>query len=290
MFIVRDGVNLEQSMVKIMRIYFFLIAILGATWSQAQNTNPYLSQGLISPSPMYDTESKGEASISFVIGNSGEDIIEYSKGEELELTIQLMKGVPLPPNPVSAISGSYAERFNWSYDARERRIRGVQNQPIPGALEGGTGYIQIAYKVMENSTGVGPQCGVRAWLYIPSFLKKDNLNFDDTLQVLTWTIMKPAPMPDFEITRVNQVLNGNVSVNDKIAKGTTYGNPVPKKGNPSACIPEFETTGEFHFACPLAGEYLFDIELCEPQPSKNCMKVPLTITVLAPDSARTGEK
>jgi len=96
------------------------------------------------------------------------------------------------------------------------------------------------------------------------------------------------PEPDFTVTYPNTPTTGDVSTNDKIPNGATYGTPVPRPSNPSACAPTVASTGAYTFNCTTPGVYVFDVPVCEPAPSTICTSEPLTITVLNPNDPNPG--
>lgn len=261
-------------------ILFTILIALGFHQATGQHINPFLFQTLISPSPMYDVASGGSGELAFSVGNSGDDAIELVKGKELILEIDLVNVLPDQPDPLRSINGSFAPMFQWTYDSTRKRFRGLQKERISGAEQGGTGDIRVSVKVSRNSDGGGPKNGFTARILVPEYLTGINLTHDDEVSAFTWTSAKPRALPDFELIAVNRLLRGNVSLNDKVEKGSTYGRPEPKPDNPSTCLPEFTENGEFSFACPVPGEYVFQVELCEPSPSTRCQRVPLTISVI----------
>lgn len=261
-------------------IPFLCLFILVLSRAYGQHVNPFLFQALISPSPMYDLASKGVGELAFSVGNSGDDAIEVVKGQELVLEIELANVVPDQEDALRSLQGSYVAMFEWTYNKLKKTYIGVQKERLPGANDGGAGDIRISVKASNNSSGEGPKNGFTARMLIPEQLSGINLSHDDTISAFTWTSSKPRPLPDFELTTVNKLLKGNVSINDNVEKGSTYGRPEPKPDNPSTCLPEFTENGEFSFACPVTGVYVFQVELCEPLPSTRCQRVPLTISVI----------
>lgn len=259
----------------------FTLSLLWPFLINAQNSNPFVSQGIITPSPLYDVASKGVGEISFNVGNSGDDIIPFIKGQELMVYVVFSKGVPDDRNPLAAISGGFANHFNWKYDSVKRTFTGIQNQPIGEALNGGVGEVKIKYRVTENTVGVGPQNGFKVNIVPPAYLIEANSKNDDEVSSYTWTVLKFTTNPDYEITKENELVKGNVSVNDRIERGTRYSNPPANPKNPSDCMPKVESDGSFTFTCSKSGEYVFQVPICEPEPSVFCTSVPLTIKVVS---------
>ena len=109
--------------------------------------------------------------------------------------------------------------------------------PAPGF----SGPVVLIYKACDGSTI--PICAI------------------NTLEI----IVIPAPVinvnlinPDFGVTDTNVPVNGNLTTNDQLPKGTTYGQPVSNVNNPTVLIklydplpPEFNINSQcwvvFHF-------------------------------------------
>ncbi|WP_192579049.1 Ig-like domain-containing protein [Fibrisoma limi] len=89
--------------------------------------------------------------------------------------------------------------------------------------------------------------------------------------------------PDFNVTNKNQPVSGNVSTNDKVATGTTYGTPVSVT-QPAGATPDltFNSDGTYTFNTSTPGVYVYNVPVCAPGQSSNCPPQPLTITVLDP--------
>lgn len=97
----------------------------------------------------------------------------------------------------------------------------------------------------------------------------------------------PETDPDMNVSFVNMPIQGDLSTNDDVSPGTTYGNPTALTGNPDGSVPVIDPeTGEYTFNAPtLPGVYQFDVEVCPAGQSTGCPTEILTITVL--DSAST---
>ena len=89
--------------------------------------------------------------------------------------------------------------------------------------------------------------------------------------------------PDVNVTYVNVTVAGNVSTNDKVQAGTTYGSPTLPTGvtNPSATLPIINANGSYTFTPNATGVYQFYVPVCLGSVCKNEL---LTITVLSPTS------
>lgn len=253
----------------------------------AQNYNPFVAQGVISPSPLYDVASNGTGQISFMVGNSGDDPLPLITNQEMMLVISLSRGVPNNLNPISALGGSFVGYFDWLYDGVTKSYLGTQNQTIPGALSGGVGYITIQYKVTLNSTALSPQNGFNVNVTPPPYTNGVNSLNDDQVSSYTWSVPKFIPLPDINDVIKNAPITGNLSTNDIVPTGSTYSNPPSNPLNPGACAPVVASNGTYTFSCSIPGEYNFLVPVCQPSPSTVCLSVPLTITVI--DTAITTQ-
>ncbi|MBS1743892.1 MAG: tandem-95 repeat protein [Bacteroidetes bacterium] len=88
------------------------------------------------------------------------------------------------------------------------------------------------------------------------------------------------PNPDFNVTYVNVQVNGNVSTNDNVEPGSTYGSPTAVPGNPGVAVPVINSDGTYTFISDIPGVFLFDVPVCYPSSAPPCPPVLLTITVL----------
>ena len=87
--------------------------------------------------------------------------------------------------------------------------------------------------------------------------------------------------PDFNVTSVNVQVPGNVSTNDKVPTGTTYGPAATADGsNPSGATFSLNPDGTYTFSAPTVGVYTYQIPVCVPD--LPCISAPLTITVTNP--------
>ena len=91
-----------------------------------------------------------------------------------------------------------------------------------------------------------------------------------------------TPAPDFNETFVNVAVTGNVSSNDRVAVGSTYGTPVAAAGNPAATLPVMNTNGTYTFTPTVAGTYNFTVPVCAPSQVPPCPTTLLTIVVTNP--------
>lgn len=253
-----------------------------------QNFNPFVTQALIGPAPLYNVISNGTGQISMIIGNSGDDALPLIVGQEMHVNITLSNGIPDNANPLAALAGTYASHFTWQYDSLTKTYSGIQNQTIGDALNGGVGAITIDYKVTANSTSALPQNGFSCTITPPSYTFISNTQFDDFGSSYTWTIPKLNPNPDFIVVIPGSPSGGDLSTNDQLIPGTTYSNPPVNTNNPSSCSPVVASNGTFTFTCTTPGEYDFLIPVCEPSPSTLCFDVPLQITVVSPPTSTSA--
>ena len=85
--------------------------------------------------------------------------------------------------------------------------------------------------------------------------------------------------PDFNVTTNNVPVSGDVSTNDKVPTGTTYGTPVASGSNPSGATIVLATTGAYSFTATTPGTYTYTVAVCATGQT-SCPTTPLIITVL----------
>ena len=149
--------------------------------SFAQNYNPFANSGTMAPSPL----ENGFGECRFNVGNSGNDSLK-KLSDPVILTLTLSYGVPDNANPVDAISGTLANKFNWIYIASKTTFRGTQITGI-GGNEFGT--IKIAYRVTRSSTPSESRNGFNLVLTAPSYTNGSNSAGDDGLSAYTYGSM-----------------------------------------------------------------------------------------------------
>jgi len=89
--------------------------------------------------------------------------------------------------------------------------------------------------------------------------------------------------PDNNSTSISVPVSGNVSTNDIIIAGTTYGTPTPSNTNPTdATITMDAATGTYTFTATKPGKYAYYISVCTAGQTSNCPVTLLQITVLDP--------
>ena len=116
------------------------------------NYNPFVNGGTISPSPLIASEDGGKGTFSFNIGNKGSDPLKVFDNHKVMLTVTLSCCTPDNVDPLLAISGSYAELFNWNYNVQTVTYSGIQISELPA---NSSGSIEIAFKVTRNTSTPG---------------------------------------------------------------------------------------------------------------------------------------
>ena len=162
----------------------FVFVILFAV---AQDWNPYVNQGVANPDPLLPVEFDGTGVFSFHIGNTGNKPLSFVRNQEMTLVISLSNGIPGTENPLAAIGGAWADKFNWSYDASFNTFFATQNQEISDRSEG---VISINYRTTVNSPEANPSNGFKVNIQPPPYSNGVNLTDDDDLSVYTFVRAK----------------------------------------------------------------------------------------------------
>ena len=185
--------------------------------AQAQDWNPFLSQGVVAPAPLLPAEFGGTGTLSLFVGNTGSSDITLVTGQEMLVNITLSRGVPNNVNPLAAISGAGAAWFNWSYNPAIRTYTGVQNQTIPGNLAFTVqAEIVIAYRVTENSfVDQTPQNGFNSNLTPPGYTNVSNTTNDDSVSSYTYVSAFDHSDAPASYTAVAHEINLRKDANDK---------------------------------------------------------------------------
>jgi gliding motility-associated-like protein len=99
-------------------------------------------------------------------------------------------------------------------------------------------------------------------------------------------LVDPAPTltPDFNETNINVPVSGNVSTNDKVSAGSSYGTPMSLTTNPTGGTLVMNPNGTYTFTGTTPGTYTYYVPVCAPGQTSSCPKVPLVISVLDPNS------
>lgn len=93
---------------------------------------------------------------------------------------------------------------------------------------------------------------------------------------------KPLINSDVAVGFKGLLIAGNLSLNDVIQTGTTYGSIVASGTNPSSVLPVVNSDGSYTFTPSIPGVYVFTISVCPLGQSSGCPTQTLTITVLDP--------
>jgi hypothetical protein len=88
--------------------------------------------------------------------------------------------------------------------------------------------------------------------------------------------------PDINVTYVNVPVPGNVSTNDVVPSGTTYGTTPTLVSKPtgSTATLTMNSNGTYTFVANTVGVYTYNVPVCSPGQASNCPSSLLTITVL----------
>ncbi|WP_188444652.1 Ig-like domain-containing protein, partial [Belliella aquatica] len=95
-------------------------------------------------------------------------------------------------------------------------------------------------------------------------------------------LVEPAPVanPDFNVAYIDKPIKGDVSTNDVVAAGTTYGTPKAGTDNRPGATLTMNPDGTYTFEAVAAGVYTYLVPVCGPD--GKCVDVLLTITVQNP--------
>ena len=89
--------------------------------------------------------------------------------------------------------------------------------------------------------------------------------------------------PDFNVALLNKEITGNVSTNDGIPTGTSYGTPVAVNGNPSGGTINMNSNGTYTFTGTVPGVFTYNVPICATGVTPPaCPTSPLVITVVDP--------
>lgn len=194
-------------------LFFVLVPMMCLN---AQNWNPYVTKESVSLAPLLPMELKGNAVLLFYVGNDGNEPLKLVKNQEMTIVISLSNGIPNHVDPQLSITGSWEDKFDWSYQKSYNTFLGVQNQEIQAASEGTIGII---YKATKNSRKSMPSNGVNVNIQPPPYSNGVNLTDDDSVSVYTYVSAKDygdAPLSygkvchqinSFKISGTNQYEN-----------------------------------------------------------------------------------
>ncbi len=171
-----------RNMNRIIVIFFLVTAtVLLKAQNPEGNYNPYVSSGMISPSPLWPSEAGGQGQVSFVIGNTGSDNLEVYSDQYITLTITLSNGEPETGDPLAAIGGTSSGLFSWSYQSGT--YTAIQ---ISSIASNSSGTITIAYKVTTNSASPGSN-GFNVNITPAPYQTTSNSQNDDAVSSYTYT-------------------------------------------------------------------------------------------------------
>jgi len=95
--------------------------------------------------------------------------------------------------------------------------------------------------------------------------------------------VSPRIVPDVNVGFIDLSIPGNLSTNDLVETGTTYGNIVEVGTNPNNNVPVLAADGSYTFITDIPGVYQFSYEVCSPSmTSPDCYVATLTISVTDP--------
>jgi len=163
----------------------------------AQNYNPAVWAGIVSPAPM----PLGVGQVQFNTGNLGNDPMS-NLAQPMRLVITLSNGEP-NPNPIAALGGTLVGKFNWVYDPAIRSYLGTQNATLAG-LEAGS--IIIGYKITVASLIGSPQNGFNVNVTPPAYTIASNAPGDDNVSSYTYgsvPIVAPVKLIAWDVAVAN---------------------------------------------------------------------------------------
>ncbi len=113
----------------------------------------------------------------------------------------------------------------------------------------------------------------------------DNQGLCESATVYVVVIPNNETFPDINVGYTDGPLTGDVSTNDQVTPGTTYGNLVPATGsnNPNTNTPVLNEDGTYTFVTSDVGVYMFDVEVCSVSPctgDTKCQLEVLAITIV----------
>lgn len=175
------------------KLIVILLIAVSARSGIAQNFNPAVWAGIVSPAPM----PLGMGQVQFNVGNLGNDPLA-NLAQPMLLVITLSNGEP-NPTPLGALSGTLVNKFTWLYDPAIRSYLGTQNAPIAG-FEAGT--IIIGYKVTVASGPANPQNGFNVNVTPPAYTNASNAPGDDNVSSYTYgsiPIVAPVKLISWDV-------------------------------------------------------------------------------------------
>ena len=104
-------------------------------------------------------------------------------------------------------------------------------------------------------------------------------------ETIVFTVPNPIIniiVPDFNVTNTNVPVNGNLSTNDQVPAGTSYGQPALNSNNPIGATITINSNGTYIFKAINTGTYTYYIPTCAHGQTSGCPLTPLVITVVDP--------
>ncbi len=201
-------------------IAIFLVMGLAPILLEAQNPNgnynPYVNGAVVYPSPLQPSENGGKGELSFNIGNAGTDPLEVYSNHRVILTITLSYGIADPTDPLSAISGSFADLFTWSYNSGTYSAVQITEMPPESS-----GTINIAFNVVRNSPAPGSN-GFNVNITPSPYQTTSNIQLDDAVSSYTYTE---------EATAISEIETSPFSIFPNPSKGEIMIEFDGEKGN-----------------------------------------------------------
>lgn len=132
-------------------------------------------------------------------------------------------------------------------------------------VNGFTGPVNFVYTTTDNGT---PAASASATIYV------------------LVSPEAPATNPDFNSTFVNVHVQGDVSTNDRVPAGTTYGTSPSLISAPagSTAFLVMSSNGTYDFVADMVGLYVYNVPVCTPNGVNPCPPTRLYITVLDANS------
>ncbi|MBK8623012.1 MAG: Ig-like domain-containing protein [Saprospiraceae bacterium] len=91
--------------------------------------------------------------------------------------------------------------------------------------------------------------------------------------------------PDFNVTNVSVLVQGNVHTNDLLPSGSHYGVQPVLVSKPDGSVDQIQifSDGRYSFKANIPGQYRYMIQVCLPSMVTNCPQFALTVSVVDPN-------
>jgi gliding motility-associated-like protein len=110
-----------------------------------------------------------------------------------------------------------------------------------------------------------------------------NSSWSDSLQSICLSeTVKTQINVDANVTNINVPVSGNLSTNDVVPAGTTYGPAKGATSNPTGAEFSMKPDGTYTFKATTPGVYTYEVPVCAPGQTTNCPISILQITVVDP--------